>query len=280
MKRTYWAAPAQRHGNPAFSMSFLDLLANTLGTLIFIMIVLFLQVSQLTDRPVVTAEPGEPPAPLPPSSTAPEDRVEELRARGEILGQKLREAEAERTGYEAQLSDNPEVPRQELAAARAEVRRRREEMQKLEKGVEEARLSRRTAEEQRDRAAEAKKSESRMAFPTGRGSAETRRITEFYHVVCDRGGLVITHQPSRGAREMDGARVALSDVEKENTAFRRAVAGVRRSPDNSMIVFWVKPSGLDSYERVNGLLAGEPLVKRGDEPADENLSFQAKSGGK
>lgn len=263
MARTRWSPSAQRHANPAFSMSFLDLLANTLGTMIFIMILLFIQVSNMTS-----------PAPDTSKIADAEEKLREARERVEARKRELADAEAATADYESQLSDDPEAIRKQVAATLEALEKSRAEAARLEKQDEEARTKRQDAERLRDRALEAQRSGKRLPFPKGgSGSEATKRITEFYHVICDKDGLEITHQPSSGSPQMEGERVRSGDITSAGAAFRRAVEAVKAASDNSMIVFWVKPSGLLAYQAAYKV-ASEAQIKLGDEPAEEDLQFQ------
>lgn len=242
-----------------FSFSFVDVLATTVGVLIFVLLTAVLNVSGVVTR-----------------SQWRQDALDaELKHRDAELGARTTRSVYRRMSRRLEmarmsLADSSEAVR-DAQTASSENRRLQAENDTLRAQVD--RLTARRDRQRRQQAAitrEGRGTGSRCRLPLAVGGAAAVPV----HVDCRKEGLVILGTDIVGGRA-DRTSCPRRRIADEHGVFRHLVervGGRKLMPDRQVVVLWVRPGGIETATKAIKLAraAGAPL---GWEPADSDWEF-------
>ena len=266
----------QRRTASFANMSFLDLLACTLGALLFIMIILFLQTAgyvaaSAVDVPEAERLRRERDA-LMEENVRVQDRIAALEADLKTTTEAREQVAADAEAGEEALEEQLRRRERELAAARADAEPDRREAET------ETALARKREDEARRRIDAAREAASRtaskddalVAVPDDTDDPVLRRINTFYHVVCERDHVMVNLVSPKAGAEFRDRKVAVTHLGTKGSAFAAALDDVKANSRTHTVVLWVRPDGI-ATSREAWKLAGEAGVTNiGDEPFDRD----------
>jgi len=263
-----------------FNFSFLDILACTIGLLIFIMVMVFiLQAgSPLVDMSAVVQRKQA-------AAAADSDAAGRDAAIAEALEAQL----AQFTPPEDHgLSARRDAARAERDAARAVYAQRTQEARNARAQLDAAReISRRDslqAAQGRLKEAEARMKKAQHAMAAAKAPANDGRVTflprerpgehnlgayQVLHVDCQADKVVLLDVDASGITREMGHSPA-STLADADSVFGKAVSRQQRF-ERPLVLFWVRPDGMVTFNRALAVLPEE--LPRGYEPADAAWHF-------
>lgn len=279
-------ASGGRKGGAFFSLSFLDLLACTLGALIFIMILLFLQASQLIEP---SSDDG--PKNLARRHREAQTALHRAKVEGRELAQAAEEAaRAAETAERRAAETRREADILSLGASGSQDAAKKE-LEGLAKAADarldavrvDAKVTMTAVTDVRARLDDLARQKSDLTIRAGAGkkvaipvatgrNAESRKFTDIYHVLCDKSGLRVNHEPGSGSPKASDAAVPLAGIEAPGSAFAKAVDDVARNPGTHTIILWVRPDGQEAFLKAFQM-AQKQKINIGDEPADADWTL-------
>jgi hypothetical protein len=263
-----------------FNFSFLDILACTIGLLIFIMVMVFILQSEgpVADTgAIISKKLGEA------------SQLQESAARDAQIAQGLEsQFDGLRTPDQPDLSPQRDAARTARDAARVRYDSLEKQLAAAQGRIDEARLARDRSiagslQRAKDDLAVAQEhyqnAEATLAALIA--NAKTKHVVQLQqrrnsgdkfrvlHVDCHANKVELY-------RELDGVLVSLGQTAADNlqdqsSAYQTSVASYRQL-ENGLILFWVRPDGTETFETAMDAMP-KPTTS-GFEPADADWSFQ------
>jgi len=241
----------QRRSVQIFNFSFVDILATTIGVLLFVLLMAVLSQSGVAayTKLLRTLEDVE---------------QECTEAAGQV-----QEAKQD---YEAAVEEGKKPPpeTEDVLKRAASVEKKNQELadllDEMQERVEELETQKQEAQERIAEAKDAHPEGAKLMLPKAEGGARATAI----HVDCRSNGLVILGtnvQTGKTQRQF----CATDDIEKEGSHFRRLVKSVK-GQKRRVIVLWVRPDGVAAADKAIEI-ATEAEAPVGWEPADKNWAF-------
>jgi hypothetical protein len=266
-----------------FNFSFLDILACTIGLLIFIMVMVFILQSSgpvadsgdLIRRKLSEAAQAQSAA-LHDSQIADalETALDRVQVPGEPDLKPQRDlAHAARDAAQARY----DKASHDLVAAQADLDSARlAQDRSIEHAVEQAKTDLAAAQDAHKRA------ESELADAHRAGSTNSVTLSPFHrpgqpdedfdilHVDCHADNVILLK--SSNGRVVEVGRTASIDIGNRTSDFQRIIAE-HRLADHALVLFWIRPDGYATYAAASDQL---PIATpHGFEPADADWSFQS-----
>lgn len=263
-----------------FNFSFLDILACTIGLLIFIMVMVFILQS---DGPV--ADTGA----IISKKLGDASQFQESVARDAQIAQGLEsQFDGLRTPDQPDLSPQRDAARAARDAARARYNSVEQQLAAAQARVDEARLARdRSIADSLQRAkidlavAQERYQNAEATLASVIANAKTKHVVpheqrgnhgdnfQVLHVDCHANKVELF-------KELDGALVSLGqtaaeNLQDQNSAYQTSVASYRQL-GNGLILFWVRPDGAETFATAMDEMPKPTSC--GFEPADADWSFQ------
>ena len=260
-----------------FNFSFLDILACTIGLLIFIMVMVFIlqSGSPVADTAAIVHRKSDEAQRQKLSAdqdSAIASQLEEqlghihdsvkpdLRAGRDLAARQAETARAEYQNVLAQLR-TAEI---ELATARSERQRKSDaNLQRAESALKEARDRNDTAKADVAQAAGAPVVEQ-LSFLRSRRGEETAEDYDVLHVDCRATSVAFLTSDADGTVH-ESESLPLSEVGDKDSVFQQRIAA-HTLAQNPLVLLWVRPDGADTYKKVREALPEKCAF--GYEPAD------------
>ena len=263
-----------------FNFSFLDILACTIGLLIFIMVMVFiLQAgSPLVDNDVVVHRKET-------AAAADTDAAERDARIADALEAQLSQF---KLPDDHGLSARRDAARAERDAARARYEEKTQQARRAREQLDAAReLGRHNALQaagERLKEAQGRMALAQDAMARAKASAADGRVTflprerpgeenagpyQVLHVDCRADKVVLLELDAQETTHETGESPAASLADADS-AFGRAVSRQRRL-ERPLVLFWVRPDGMDTFNHAVAALPED--VPRGFEPADVDWHF-------
>jgi len=266
-----------------FNFSFLDILACTIGLLIFIMVMVFILQSSgpvadsgsLIERKLSDAAKAQKAAAHDSQIT---DALEAALDRVQVHG-------------EPDLTPQRDAARSARDAARARFDQVTRELTAAQSSLDEARLSRdRSVTQSLDRAkadlasaqAARQRAESELADAHQAGNTNAVILSPYrrpgqpdeafqiLHVDCQADNVILLKV--NNGKVVEVGRTALANIENPQSDFLRIILE-HRLLDHALVLFWIRPDGYETYAAAVKNLPES--TQYGFEPADADWSFQA-----
>ncbi len=258
-----------------FSVSFLDLLACTLGSLLFIMILLFMHTTNMIDPTAAPPAVRQIENQLKEATGAAAEQEKALddaaRQTAKVMTELASAKEEEKRLNElmgASPMDRERLMRGQVADVDAKLTAADKDLAELKRQLEEERAKRERVERTRQAIAKSAAEGRKISVPVrGSGNPMAANFTNIYHVICSKDGVAITHESATGASKAEGVRVPRGELKERASAFMAAVGDVRLNSKTHTMILWVRPDGLDTYSQAKNV-ADESKINVGDEPAD------------
>jgi hypothetical protein len=270
-----------------FNFSFLDILACTIGLLIFIMVMVFIL---QTSSPIVDADA--------------------------IAARKMNEAQTIRlasqrdreiiNALEAQLDNLPVTVEPTLGVQRDVAKASRDQAEKIyakslsdleaaNAAVRAARMKRNQAVDDQNRkiqamldSAGARNIQAREALEAAQAAPVKNRVlfsaqrrpggddTDFQilHIDCRNSGVTVLRVADDGSVTEVG-ETAVDSLDDASSVFSTAVRRQQGQP-NPLVLFWVRPDGMETFNAASRLLPAG--MAQGSEPADRDWHFPGREG--
>jgi hypothetical protein len=264
-----------------FNFSFLDVLACTIGLLIFIMVMAFiLQAgSPVSDTAAVIRHRGEQIAAL----DAAADRDQQIAQSVEMELDKVVPTgdpqlvsgrNAARAARDAAKTASDSSFKAVAVAQAAVDQAAQHESEQAQADLDQARRDLAAAQFKLVAAMNAAQFSHVTFLPRkSDGSADDARV-DVYHIDCQADHVVIYHGETNGALT-EIATVASASVAEPDGAFQKTLSAVS-SDAGKRLLFWVRPAGVATFNDVKALLAAD--TPYGFEPADADWVFQSANG--
>jgi len=264
-----------------FNFSFLDVLACTIGLLIFIMVMAFiLQAgSPVADTAAVIRHRNEQTADL--EAAAERDRkiaqsvemeLDQVVPTGdqELISQR----NAARAGRDTAKAGNDLSIKAVAAAQSAVDQAAQRESEEAQADLDQARRELAATQAKLVAAINAPQV-PRVTFLPRRsdGSADVGGA-DVFHIDCEADHVVIYHSQADGTLH-DIGTVSSASLSEPNSAFEKAVSAVT-ADSGKRLLFWVRPAGVATFNVAKDLLGTD--TSYGFEPADADWVFQSPNG--
>lgn len=263
-----------------FNFSFLDVLACTIGLLIFIMVMVFiLQTggSVLADVTVVVQRRAQTRAELIHAAKNDEQLAEGLEQTLRTMplaGPSALPAQRDRA---VQVRDQAKakftVGQNALSEAEQDLQQARQLRTDRDRALADARREVDAAKAQRDQAASELEESKRKATPILKleGAQGDAKDYSVLHVDCQADQCVIVKTDPQG-HPIVVARVSSRTLAAADGAYQRAIATHNRE-DHPLVLFWVRADGIETFELAQSLLPAG--MSHGYEPADASLKLDS-----
>lgn len=270
-----------------FNFSFLDILACTIGLLIFIMVMVFiLQTSSpIVDADAITARKISDAQTIRLANQRDSEIINALEAQldtlpvtvAPALGVKRDVARAARDQaeqiYAESLSD--------LEAAKAAVRAARmkrdqavdDQNRQTQAMLDSARARNVQAKAAFDEA-EASPVRNKVLFSTHRRPGGDDTDFQILHIDCRNSGVTVLRVADDGSVTEVG-ETAVDSLDDASSPFSTAVHRQRAQP-NPLVLFWVRPDGMETFNAASRLVPAG--MAQGSEPADRDWHFPGSEG--
>lgn len=251
-----------------FSFSFVDILATTIGVLLFILLMAVLNQSGVTEYAKMAKKVKS-------AETQREEAARQVKEAEEALRKALDETRRARenasgraAGFAMQAQEmaaEREKQRAANEAAQARIRALKAQKDELEKKNKSLSQTLQAQQAQAQTQTQTPAATGLQMLPKAKGGAEGVAV----HVDCRKDGLVILGSDVTSG---DGQRefCPLGEIPSSNSAFGKLVQRTKRS-SGQVLVLWVRPDGVASADKA--IKAARGKVPLGWEPADKDWTF-------
>jgi hypothetical protein len=261
-----------------FNFSFLDVLACTIGLLIFIMVMAFiLQAgSPVADTSAVVRRREQQTTEL--EAAAQRDRVIAKSVEMELdrvvpTGdpQLVVERNTARSARDAAKSEGDRLTKDVAAAQAAVDQALQHESEQAQANLTDAHQQLASATSELDTATAAAKVNHVTFLPRKSDGSADDGGNDVSHIDCEADRLVIYHGETDGSLSVVGT-VPASEVATPGSLFQKTLSSVS-SDSGKRLLFWVRPDGLATFDDAKVLISSD--IQYGFEPADADWNFQS-----